>query len=220
MYSPAGEKYPKPDLTMEIPLWEKGLTLVAGVDEAGRGALAGPVAAAAVILPAETTIGEGLWGVKDSKEMSPNSRKVWARKLKAVCLAYGVGYASHIEIDRIGIAPATLLAMERALKKLKFTPEHILVDYLVLPGILIPQTSITKGDRVSMSIASASIIAKTSRDSLMRRHSKKYPAYGFEKNKGYGTLYHRKALAELGSSPIHRQSFKVKGIVCDNNSDI
>ena len=220
MYSPAGEKYPRPDLTMEIPLWEKGLTFVAGVDEAGRGALAGPVAAAAVILPAETTIGEGLWGVKDSKEMSPKSRKVWARKLKAVCLAYGVGYASHNEIDNIGIAPATLLAMERALKKLKFKPEHILIDYLGLPGILIPQTSITKGDRVSLSIASASIIAKTSRDSLMRRHSKKYPAYGFEKNKGYGTLYHRKALAEFGSSPIHRQSFKVKGIVYDKNSDI
>jgi len=220
MYGPDREKYPKPDLTMEIPLWEKGLTLVAGVDEAGRGALAGPVAAAAVILPAETTIGEGLWGVKDSKAMSPNSRKVWARKLKVVCLAYGVGYASHNEIDSIGIAPATLLAMKRALKKLKFKPEHILVDYLVLPGILIPQTSITKGDRISLSIASASIIAKTSRDSLMRRHSKKYPAYGFEKNKGYGTLYHRKVLAELGASPIHRQSFKVKGIVCDNNCDI
>ena len=212
MYRTAGGIQSKPDLRMELPLWEKGMALVAGIDEAGRGALAGPVAAAVIIFPVDPSLGDSLWGVNDSKKLTPKSRETWARKLKEACLDYGVGYASHTEIDRIGITPATHLAIKRALKKLKIKPGHLLVDYLTVPGIHIPQTSITKGDSLSLSIAGASIIAKTSRDALMLRRSKKYPGYGFEKNKGYGTLFHRSALAEIGPCPIHRQSFKLKGI--------
>ena len=209
-----------PDLSIETPLWDKGVQLIAGVDEAGRGALAGPVAAAAIILPVDSSLGESLWGVKDSKKLSPNSREVWAGKLKEICLDYGVGYASHTEIDRIGIAPATYLAIKRALKKLKIKPVHLLVDYLSVPGVHLPQTSITKGDSLSLSIAGASIIAKTSRDALMRQRSKKYPGYGFEHNKGYGTLYHRNALAKFGPCSIHRQSFNLQGIDYEMNGGI
>jgi ribonuclease HII len=219
MDGPTVPNHLKPDLSLEIPLWKKGVSYVAGIDEAGRGAIAGPVAAAAVILPAEPSLMESLWGVNDSKKMSPKSRDFWAGELKEICLDYGVGYASHNEIDRIGIAPATHLAIGRALKKLELKPEHILIDYLVLKGCNIPQTSITKGDTISLSIAAASIIAKTSRDALMRQRSKKYPGYNFDHNKGYGTLFHRNALASLGACPIHRKSFKIRGIDCENTAD-
>jgi ribonuclease HII len=198
---------PTPDLTFEIALWGQGMQFVAGVDEAGRGALAGPVAAGAIILPVRPDLTEVLLGVRDSKQMSPAERELWARRLQSLALGYAVGYATHQEIDTLGIVPATRLAARRAVSALPIEPQHLLVDFLNLPEIPLPQTSLVKGDARSLSIAAASILAKTGRDALMRRLDLEYPGYGFAGHKGYGTLAHRQALLELGPSPVHRLSF-------------
>jgi ribonuclease HII len=197
-----------PNLSFEIERWASGVCVVAGIDEAGRGALAGPVAAAALVLPVDEDLCRQLSGVRDSKEMTPHQREIWAVQLRACALAYGVGMASHLEIDAIGIVPATRLAVQRALESLNISPQHLLLDYLKLPDCPIPQTSLVKGDARSLSIAGASILAKTARDALMRQLDALYPGYGFAAHKGYGTLAHRQALAYLGPSPIHRLSFK------------
>jgi ribonuclease HII len=198
---------PAPDLSFEIEIWQQGKQAVAGIDEAGRGALAGPVAAAAIILPADPNLSEVLTGVDDSKQMTPQARSRWATRLKEIALTWGVGFASHEEIDMIGIVPATRLAVRRAVEKLALQPDHLLIDYLSLPDLAIPQTSLVKGDARCYSIAAASILAKTSRDELCYDLDNQYPGYGFGQHKGYGTAAHLAALQRLGPAPVHRRSF-------------
>jgi ribonuclease HII len=201
-----------PDLQFEIDLWAQGLQVIAGIDEAGRGALAGPVAAAALILPADPHIDRLLKGVRDSKQMTHDQRTLWAVRLRQLAVGFGVGFASHQEIDTFGIVPATRLAMQRALDALPATPHHLLIDYLDVPDVAIPQTCLIKGDARSLSIAGASILAKTARDELLCQLDAQYPGYGFAANKGYGTRAHQNALARLGLSPVHRRSFHVKDL--------
>lgn len=196
-----------PGLEFEKDFWDAGLSFIAGVDEAGRGALAGPVAAAAVILPSQESIAQDLVGVRDSKEMSPNLRATWALRIQAASLTYAVGFASSEEIDAIGIIPATRLAAQRAIVLLTPPPEHLLLDYLFIPDSPLPQTSLIKGDARSLSIAAASVLAKTSRDAVMLNKDRQYPGYGFAAHKGYGTVAHRQAIAHLGTTPIHRLTF-------------
>ncbi|MRR30123.1 ribonuclease HII [bacterium] len=199
-----------PDLRFEIPLWQSGLTAVAGLDEAGRGAWAGPVAAGAVILPAGAVADdllERLHGVRDSKVMTSRQRGVWAEQIRLEALAWGVGFAECDEVDTLGIVPATRLAMERALAACKRSVEHLLVDAVRLPGINLPQQALIKGDARSLSIAAASVLAKTARDAVMIEMEETYPGYGFAMNKGYGTAVHRAGLDEIGPCPMHRFSF-------------
>ncbi len=198
---------PSPNLSFEFPLWSTGLSYVAGIDEAGRGAWAGPVAAAAVILPPIQEVMKSLTGVRDSKEMTPEARETWSKEIRGVALAWGTGFASNVEIDAIGIVPATRLAVARALEKLHQAPQHLLIDYLQLPEVNLPQTAIVKGDARSLSIACASVLAKTGRDALLRELDETYPGYGFAHHKGYGTAQHQAAIRELGPTPIHRLSF-------------
>jgi len=197
----------EPDLSFELALWDAGLTVVAGIDEAGRGALAGPVVAAAVILPPEQEIAGCLKGARDSKQMTAWQRETVRKKILQYVAAWGVGLATAEEIDQMGILPATRLAAGRALGALIIPPLHLLLDYLFLPDIPTPQTALIKGDCRSLSIAAASILAKTSRDALMRELELSYPGYGFAAHKGYGTLAHREALQRMGASPVHRISF-------------
>jgi ribonuclease HII len=197
-----------PDLSFENKLWREGLRFVAGVDEAGRGALAGPVAAGAVVLPGDVPdLISQLEGVNDSKVMSPAKREEKAEIIRAVALGWGVGFASSAEIDRIGILPATCLAVSRALSELKLNLEHVLVDYLRLPDLDIPQTPLVKGDARCLSIAAASILAKTARDAVLVEMDGAYPGYYFASNKGYGTQAHRQAIANLGPCDQHRKTF-------------
>jgi ribonuclease HII len=195
-----------PDLSFEIPLWQQGL-LLAGLDEAGRGAWAGPVSAGAVILPVDESVLQRLKGVRDSKQMTARQRFSWAEQIKAQALAWGVGYVSNEEIDLIGILPATRLAMLRALQVLSPAPQHLLVDALRLPQVDLPQTALIHGDSRCLSSAAASVLAKTGRDALMIDLAKTYPGYGLELHKGYGTARHRLAMQQLGLLPIHRRSF-------------
>ncbi len=197
-----------PDFQFEMELWQTGCRYIAGIDEAGRGALLGPVAAAALIFPNDPDLGERLVGVRDSKEMNPASRTFWAEKLKSLCRAWGVGFASAEEIDSLGIIPATRRAMCRAIQNLSVQPDHLLVDYVKLPESPIPQTSLVKGDARSLSIAAASILAKTARDALLCELDAQYPGYGLAQHKGYATAAHLSALERVGPSPIHRRSFK------------
>ncbi len=200
---------PSPDLSQETPLWAEGIKYIAGIDEAGRGALAGPVAAAAVILPPDhPKLPQTLNGVRDSKQMTPRQRAHWADQLPLVALAVGVGFATCEEIDQLGIVPATRLAAQRALDKLSIQPQHLLLDYLLLHDNPLPQTSLPKGDARSLSIAAASVMAKTIRDAHMVALSDAHPAYGFAAHKGYGTAFHRAALQEHGPTPVHRFSFR------------
>lgn len=197
-----------PDLAFEIELWDRGIPAVAGIDEAGRGALAGPVSAAAVILPQDRDLVRALEGVRDSKQMTPQQREAWAARLPGMVLAWAVGFASHEEIDLLGILPATRLAARRAIDLLCLPPSHLLLDYITIPDCNLPQTPIVKGDARCLSIAAASVFAKTARDAVMRRLDADYPGYHFFNNKGYGTAEHREAIERLGQSPIHRKSFR------------
>ena len=200
-----------PDLQFEIALWKSGLELVAGLDEAGRGALAGPVAVGAVILPPDPYLTRTLAGVRDSKQMTPRQRDRYAPYIQETALAWSVAYASPEEIDRFGIVSATRLAGMRALEALTPQPVFLLTDFrLELPESETSQTSLPKGDDCCLSIAAASIIAKTRRDALMRELDEQYPGYGLGQNKGYGTQAHRSALKRLGYSPVHRKSFTLK----------
>jgi len=196
-----------PDLSFERALWKQGIIYVAGIDEAGRGCLAGPVSAAAVILPKTEDQPVLFSGFRDSKQLSRELREKERKIIEVNSLAWGVGHASNLEIDRYGIVPATRLAVSRALEKLKHQPEHLLVDYIVLPDNPLPQTRLVKGDARSLSIAAASILAKTHRDAVMIALAEKYPAYDLETNKGYGTASHREAIQQYGPSPLHRMSF-------------
>jgi ribonuclease HII len=196
-----------PDLSFEQPLWAAGVTYIAGIDEAGRGAWAGPVAAGAVILPACPEILARLHGVRDSKQMTPHQRSVWAVEVRAAALAWGVGFASAAEIDAQGIVPATRLAMARAVAALNPTPQHLLIDAVRLPALALPQTALIRGDSRVLSIAAASVLAKTARDALMLALDEQYPGYALARHKGYGTAAHHAALQRLGPCAEHRQSF-------------
>jgi ribonuclease HII len=196
-----------PDLNYELPLWAAGMANLAGLDEAGRGAWAGPVSAAAVILPCDADLCVRMKGVRDSKQMTSRQRFAWAVKIRRIALAWGVGFASHTEIDAIGILPATRLAMQRALAQLTLPPQHLLLDAVRLPAVALPQTVLIKGDVHSLSIAAASVLAKTARDELLIAWEQEYPGYGFARHKGYGTAAHRQALQVKGPCPLHRFSF-------------
>jgi ribonuclease HII len=200
-----------PDLSFELELWKAGVPYIVGIDEAGRGALAGPVAAGAVILPPEEEITRYLHGVRDSKQLIAAKREQARKKILQYAASWGVGFATAEEIDQIGILPATRLAACRALEALTLRPMHLLLDYLFLPEIAIPQTALIKGDCRSLSIAAASILAKTSRDRHMQELDLSYPGYGFAVHKGYGTQAHRLALLRLGACPVHRASFTLFG---------
>lgn len=201
-----------PDFSFEAVLWEQGIRYIAGIDEVGRGALAGPVAAAAVVLPAgaATAAAAALIGIKDSKQLTAEQRVKWSASIRKIAVAWEVGLASNGEIDAMGIVPATQLAMRRAINRLRVRVEYILIDYIHLPEIAIPQESLVKGDERSISIASASIVAKVARDAILCDLDTRYPGYGFAQNKGYGTQVHRIALSEQGLSPVHRRCFQVK----------
>ena len=199
-------KSPPPGFELENALWGQGTTYVAGVDEVGRGPLAGPVVAGAVIFPQDIDESR-LIGIRDSKELTESVRErldVWIHE---VALAVGIGRASVREVDVVGIVGATRRAMSRAIGMLQPRPQALLIDALSLPGIDLPQQCPVKGDRVSLSIAAASIVAKVARDKLMREADRRYPGYGFSRNKGYGTREHMGALELQGPCIIHRVSF-------------
>ena len=196
-----------PDLSFELPLWQAGLSALAGLDEAGRGAWAGPVSAAAVILPPDPGLSARLNGVRDSKLMTARQRAVWAIQIKESALTWAVGFASQVEIDETNILAATRLAMQRALEQLSLPPQHLLIDAVRLPEVVLPQTVLIKGDMRSLSIAAASVLAKTARDALLVAWDVEYPAYGFARHKGYGTALHQSALHKQGPCPLHRRSF-------------
>lgn len=190
-------------LRYETQLWNVGLTRVAGVDEAGMSPLAGPVAAAAVVFAP----GSRIPGVDDSKKLDARTRDELAVQIKESCVAWSVAFAEVEEIDRINIYWAGLLAMRRAVDGLGCQPEHLLLDARLLKDVPTPQERIIKGDAKSLSIAAASILAKTSRDALMSKLDLEYPGYGFAKHKGYPVKEHTTALVKLGACAIHRRSF-------------
>jgi len=192
-----------PSLRYERQLWRAGVQVVAGVDEAGVGPMAGPVVAAAVIFPPEVFIR----GVNDSKQLLPEQRAKLYTKIQRRALAVGVGIAQQGEIDELNIFWATMLANERALLALTEKPQHVLVDGRLIPELRLPQTKIVGGDRKSFCIAAASIIAKVTRDQIMLAYDAQYPDYGFARHKGYCTADHFAALEKLGPTPIHRRSF-------------
>ncbi len=240
-----------PSLLFEQPLWNSGYTQIAGIDEAGRGAWAGPVCAAALILPPDPSILGTLNQVRDSKLMTPRSRLAWTPRIRLAAVAWGVGFASSQEIDIIGILPATKLAATRALASLTSSPlppspsalflspspfspsplspaptplspssfsplpsplipDDLLTDYLVFPELEWNQTALIKGDQLSLSIAGASVLAKTARDALMRLADAQFPGYGFARHKGYGTRLHQQSIRRLGLCEIHRKSFSIR----------
>ncbi len=190
-------------LAIERELWAQGLELVAGVDEAGRGPLAGPVVAAAVIFRPEDRVP----GVTDSKQLSAQVREELVVEIRRRALVIGVGAASCREVDRLNILRASHLAMRRAIARLDPLPEHVLVDGLPVPELGPGHTAIVEGDAKSYTIACASIVAKTVRDRIMQRLAPRYPGYGWSTNVGYGTPEHVMALDALGPTPHHRRSF-------------
>lgn len=188
----------------EKQIYDTGIDLICGIDEAGRGPLAGPVVVAAVIMPQDSMIE---W-VNDSKKVSEKKRELLYEKIINECISYGVGIVDQKEIDKINILNATKKGLTMALKEMKIKPERILVDALTdIDTLGIPYKSIIKGDAKCYSIAAASIIAKVTRDRIMREWDKVYPEYGFEKHKGYGTSQHIQAIKEIGPCPIHRKTF-------------
>lgn len=190
-------------LRTERALWATGITRVAGVDEVGVGPLAGPLVAAAVLVPPTMR----LRGVDDSKRLRPALREELAGRIRAEALAVSLGTVDVDEIDRLNVYRATLEAMRRAVAGLAVVPEHVVVDARTIPGIDLPQTAIVRGDSRSFAVAAASIVAKVARDALMRDLDREYPGYGFADNAGYGTAAHLAALARQGPCPAHRRSF-------------
>ncbi len=193
-----------PTFQVEKSLWKAGFRLVAGVDEAGCGALAGPVVAGACILPFDSRLGD----VRDCKLLSPTAREELFPLIQERAIAWGVGSASVEEISTLNIRQAGLLAMRRAVEALAKRPDHLLVDAWTIPGVELPQRGIIKGDRLVKSIAAASILAKVTRDRLMAELAKAYPAYGFEIHKGYGTAFHQTAIKKHGPCPAHRLTYR------------
>ena len=198
-----------PDLYEELDLYAAGYARVAGLDEVGRGAWAGPVCAAAVVLPLNRPdLPELLAGVRDSKQLSPAQRERLLPLILDAADAVGVGWATPAEVDERGIVPATQQAMARAVKKLDGRADALLVDYVRLPDLDLPQRALPKADAHCLSVAAASIVAKVTRDRLMTTLDQEFPGYGFARHKGYGTRQHREALARLGPSSIHRMSWR------------
>ena len=196
-----------------VNMWEieegyyaQGIRIICGVDEAGRGPLAGPVCAAAVILPEHLE----LPGLTDSKKLTDKKRRELYPIIKEQAIAYGIGFADEKEIDEINILQATFLAMSRALEQLGVKPDLALIDGNREKDFGIPVKTVVKGDSLSANIAAASVLAKVTRDDLMLEMAQQYPEYGFEIHKGYGTKAHYAALREHGDSPVHRQSFLKK----------
>lgn len=186
----------------ENKCYAEGFELIAGIDEVGRGPLAGPVVASAVILPK----GFELLGLNDSKKLSKKKREAYFEIIKENAISYGIGIVSEAEIDEINIYEASKVAMKRAIEGLNVTPDFLLIDAMKL-DLNIPQENLIKGDMRSISIAAASVIAKETRDKMMEEYSVEYPGYGFEKHAGYGTKQHVEALRNLGVTPIHRKTF-------------
>lgn len=191
---------------IEQNYFDRGIQVICGVDEAGRGPLAGPVCAAAVILPANLEIP----GLDDSKKLSDKRRRELFPIIKEQAVAYAVAFADHCEIDHINILQATLLAMERAIRGLSVRPEVALIDGNRVKDFGVPTETVIHGDSRSASIAAASILAKVTRDDYMLEKAKEYPQYGFDIHKGYGTKAHYAALIEHGPCPIHRRTFLKK----------
>lgn len=196
---------------MEQDLWlfekkafQKGFSRIAGIDEAGRGPLAGPVVSAAVIIPISLQIP----GVSDSKKLSPKQRDYLYEKIYDLAVSVGIGIVDPFEIDRINILQAALLSMAMAVENLDPQPDCLLIDGTFLISSVLPQEAIPKGDALSVSISAASIVAKVTRDRLMERYHHDYPQFGFSKHKGYPTKAHKKAIQRFGCCPIHRRSFK------------
>lgn len=191
---------------IEHSYYSEDIQLICGVDEAGRGPLAGPVCAAAVILPKDLEIP----GLTDSKKLTDKKRRELFPVIQEQAVAYGIGFASQQEIDEINILQATFLAMQRALDQLTVKPDLALIDGNREKDFGLPVKTVVKGDSLSANIAAASILAKVTRDNLMQEMAESYPQYGFEIHKGYGTKAHYAALREFGASPIHRMSFLKK----------
>jgi len=197
-----------PSLDYETPRWTAGYRRVAGLDEAGRGAWAGPVVAAAVVLPpGDRALLERLRGVRDSKQLTPKQREALLGVIRECAVAVGVGAVPPDEIDALGIVPATRRAMVLALEAISPPADYLLIDHLPLVEVALPQYSLPKGDARVLSIAAASIVAKVSRDRIMVELDERLPGYGFARHKGYGTAQHQAALAALGPSSVHRLSF-------------
>jgi len=208
-------------------LWRSGVQSIAGIDEAGRGAWAGPVVAAAVILPCDppalaTVIGEGLGvtPVRDSKLLSPAQRESAATVIRSVAVGVGVGVVPAGVVDHCGIAFAGQLAFWRAARGLAVEPDYLLLDGFPLWSSRYPQLAVLQGDRRCLSIAAASVIAKVTRDGIMRELGAAYPQYGFGQNAGYGTRRHQAALAEIGPSPYHRRSYAPVAAMCGADSEV
>ena len=191
---------------IEDSFYAQGYTVICGVDEAGRGPLAGPVCAAAVILPDHIEIP----GLTDSKKLSDKKRRELFPIIKEQAIAYGIGLASEEEIDSVNILQATYLAMERAIAQLEGKADYVLIDGNRAKDFGLPQRTVVKGDSLSANIAAASVLAKVTRDDLMLELAREYPQYGFEVHKGYGTKRHYEALTEHGMSPVHRRTFLKK----------
>ena len=209
----------KPHLQKEIALLKQGYHFVAGLDEAGRGARAGPVVAAAVILPLDQPqLSQILTGLDDSKKLTPRQREVYFEKIQNTAAAVAVGIAPPELVDEINVVQATRRAMEQALNQLSVTPAYLLLDHLRLPAVDIPQDSFPKADSISLTVAAASVVAKVTRDRLMVELSQQYPGYGFERHKGYGTLIHRKALQQLKPCVVHRMSYRPVQMVLAGDS--
>lgn len=202
-----GKNTRRPGIDYEREYWQAGRRYVAGLDEAGRGAWAGPVVAGAVILPACNDVPATLRDVADSKLLSARKRDELFDIITQYALSFGVGFVLAEEIDRVGIVPATQRAMRAAIESLHFVPQALLIDALHLPRVECPQMAIIRGDQLSLSIAAASIVAKVTRDRWMQARDADYAGYGFGQHKGYGTPQHRAALSVLGPCPIHRRSF-------------
>ena len=216
-----------PSFELETKFYAQGFSLVAGVDEAGRGPLAGPVVAGAVIFPGSLFSSPHSNGqpdrawldkVDDSKALSHRQRLEALEHIREHALALGVGLATAQEIDVCGIVPATKKAMQRALDSLDVAPSHLLIDHVQLTAPGIPFYSLPHGDRVSYSIAAASILAKVTRDRMMSEADAIYPEYGFASHKGYGTAEHRRRLSELGPCPIHRRTFAPLRLISDGEA--
>jgi ribonuclease HII len=198
-----------PNLHKEIALLKQGYRFIAGLDEAGRGAWAGPVVAAAVILPLQRpNLAETLNGLDDSKKLNPLEREQFFKLIHEAALAVGVGLAPAALVDEINVVGATRYAMQQALAQLSIAPDYLLLDHLRLPAVNVPQDAFPKADAISLTVAAASVVAKVTRDRLMVQFDQEYPGYAFNRHKGYGTSAHRIALAEHGPCLLHRMSFR------------
>jgi ribonuclease HII len=204
------KSYSLPTLQKEIALLKQGYRFIAGLDEAGRGAWAGPVVAAAVILPLNhpQKVSQTLARLNDSKKLRPTVREELFAVLQQTALAVSVGVASAATVDEINVLASTRQAMGQALADLTHPPDYLLLDHITLPQIDLPYLAFPKADCLSLSVAAASVIAKVTRDQLMVDFNDRYPGYAFDRHKGYGTALHRAALAKLGPCPIHRLSYQ------------